>query len=122
MDRDEFIITIYCLVCEHYQVIKSRYRLRRGGFAPALSDEEVITVEICGEYFKLSTDKDLFAYFLQSCDGSVTVEAQAQVLATGKSVAGRNELTADNGTVVVQGTVTPAPVAGTACDNPEPLF
>jgi hypothetical protein len=63
MDRDEFIITVYCLVCEHYQVIKHAYPLRRGGFAPALSDEEVITLEICGEYFKLGTDKDLFAYF-----------------------------------------------------------
>lgn len=63
MDRDEFIITVYCLVCEHYQVIKTTYPLRRGGFAPALSDEEVITMEICGEYFKFSTDKDLFAYF-----------------------------------------------------------
>jgi hypothetical protein len=37
--------------------------VRRGGFAPALSDEEVSTMEICGEYFKFSTDKDLFAYF-----------------------------------------------------------
>jgi len=37
--------------------------LRWGGFAPALSDEEVITMEVCGEYFKLSTDKDLFTYF-----------------------------------------------------------
>ena len=63
MDRDEFIITVYCLVCEHYQVIKNTYPLRRGGFAPALSDEEVMTLEICGEYFKFSTDKDLFAYF-----------------------------------------------------------
>ena len=63
MDRDEFIITVYCLVCEHYQAIKSRSPLRRGGFAPALSEEEVITLELCGEYFKLSTDKDLFAYF-----------------------------------------------------------
>jgi hypothetical protein len=63
MDREEFIITVYCLVCEHYQVIKNTYPLRRGGYAPALSDEEVITVELCGEYFKLSTDKDLFAYF-----------------------------------------------------------
>lgn len=63
MDRDEFIITVYCLVCEHYQVIKTTYPLRRGGFAPALSDEEVITMEICGEYFKFSTDKDRFAYF-----------------------------------------------------------
>jgi hypothetical protein len=63
MDRDEFIITVYCLVCEHYQVIKNIYPLRRGGFAPALSDEEVLTLEICGEYFKLATDKDLFGYF-----------------------------------------------------------
>ncbi len=63
MDRDHFIITVYCLVCEHYQVIKARYRIRRGGFAPALTDEEVITIEICGEYFKGGTDKDIFAYF-----------------------------------------------------------
>jgi hypothetical protein len=63
MDRDEFIITVYCLVCQHYQVIKNTSPVRRGGFAPALSDEEVITMEICGEYFKLATDKDLFAYF-----------------------------------------------------------
>jgi Transposase DDE domain len=63
MDRDEFIITVYCLVCEHYQVINNTAPLRQGGFAPALTDEEVITLEICGEYFKLATDKDLFAYF-----------------------------------------------------------
>jgi len=63
MDRDDFIITVYCLVCEHYQVIKNTHPLRRGGFAPALSDEEVITMEICGEYFKLSSDKDIFQYF-----------------------------------------------------------
>src|SRR5215208_2376271 len=63
MDRDEFIITVYCLVCEHYRVIKNTHPLRRGGFAPALSDEEVITLELCGEYFKLATDKDLFTYF-----------------------------------------------------------
>ena len=63
MDRDEFIITVYCLVCEHYRVIKNTYPLRQGGFAPALSDEEVLTMEICGEYWKLSIDKDLFGYF-----------------------------------------------------------
>lgn len=63
MDRDEFIITVYCLVCEHYRRITTLFPLRRGGFAPALSDEEVITMELCGEYFKLPTDKDLFAYF-----------------------------------------------------------
>lgn len=63
MDRDEFIISVYCLVCEHYAAIRTRYGLRHGGFAPALTDEEVITMEICGEYFKCTTDKDLYAYF-----------------------------------------------------------
>jgi hypothetical protein len=63
MDRDDFIITVYCLVCEHYQVIQGQYPLRRGGFVPALTDEEVITMEICGEYFKCATDQDIFDYF-----------------------------------------------------------
>jgi hypothetical protein len=63
MDRDTFIITVYCLVVEQYRVISTQFKLRRGGFAPALTDEEVITMEICGEYLKLNTDKDLYDYF-----------------------------------------------------------
>lgn len=63
MERDIFIITVYCLVVEQMKILRSSYRIRRGGFAPALTDEEVITMEICGEFFKHSTDKDLFNYF-----------------------------------------------------------
>ena len=63
MDRDTFIITVYCLVVEHYAVVASLFTLRRGGFQPALTDQEVITMEICGEFFKLHKDRDLFAYF-----------------------------------------------------------
>jgi len=63
VDRDEFIITVYCLVCEHYRAVTATQRLRRGGFAPALTDEEVITMEICGEYFKQSADEDIHSYF-----------------------------------------------------------
>jgi hypothetical protein len=63
MDRYDFIITVLCLVCDYYQIINDQFKLRRGGFAPALSDEEVITIEICGEYFKLNTDQDIFDYF-----------------------------------------------------------
>ncbi len=62
MDRDTFIITVYCLVVEHYQLVKEKFFIRRGGFAPALTDEEVITMEICGAYFKHHLDKDLFDY------------------------------------------------------------
>ena len=65
MDRNYFIITVYCLVCEHYRALFQNVRLRNAGFAPALTDEEVITIEICGEFFKCDTDRDIFAYFQQ---------------------------------------------------------
>jgi hypothetical protein len=63
VDRDDFIINVYCLVCEHYQAVTRQQRLRQRGYAPALSDEEVITMEICGEYFGLHREQDLYAYF-----------------------------------------------------------
>ncbi len=63
MDRKDFIITVYLLVCQHYRAVTACIPLRRGGFAPALTDEEVITIETCGEYFKLATDEDIFDYF-----------------------------------------------------------
>jgi hypothetical protein len=47
------------LVWEPSQVSKNLYALRRGGFAPALSDEEVLTRELCGAYFQLATATDL---------------------------------------------------------------
>ena len=67
MERDDFIITVYLLVCDLYAEFRQRYRgqrlLRQGGFAPALTDEEVMTIELCGEYFKLHSDQDIFDYF-----------------------------------------------------------
>ncbi len=63
MDRDTFIINVYSLVTELYPQVVGHQRLRARGFAPELTDEEVITMEICGEYFKHSSDKDLFDYF-----------------------------------------------------------
>jgi hypothetical protein len=65
MDRDTFIITVYCLVDEEFKKLRALYRVRHTGFTPALSDVEVLTMEICGEYFKQQTDKDLFGYFVQ---------------------------------------------------------
>jgi hypothetical protein len=64
MSRDEFIIFVYCLVCEHFQIITNQLPpLRQRGFPPALTDEEVITIEVCGEYFGLSQDEDIYDYF-----------------------------------------------------------
>jgi hypothetical protein len=63
MDRETFIITVYCLVEEHYQPLTATRPIRHGGFAPQLSDVEGITMVLCGEFFKLPHDTDLFAYF-----------------------------------------------------------
>jgi hypothetical protein len=64
MSRDHFIIYVYCLVCAEYPQAKAMCSIRQqGGFSPSLSDEEVITLEICGEFFKCHTDKDLYDYF-----------------------------------------------------------
>lgn len=64
MDRNHFIIYVYCLVCEHFGAIVAKHPLRRRGFAPALSDEEAITLEVCGEYFGFAKDEDIFDYFV----------------------------------------------------------
>jgi hypothetical protein len=63
MSRDYFIIMVYCLVCEHYRAVIAQHPIRRRGFPPALTDEEVITIEICGEYFGLSQDEEIHGYF-----------------------------------------------------------
>lgn len=63
MDRDGFIIAVFLVVCEHCQAVRKQHRIRRGGFAPTLTDEEVITMKMCDDYFKLGCDKDLYAYF-----------------------------------------------------------
>ena len=63
MERDIFIISVYCLVVEIMQNIETGYNLRQKGFPPKLTDAEVITIEICGEFFKLHEDTELYNYF-----------------------------------------------------------
>ena len=63
MDRDSFIIAVFLTVCNQYDFIKQKCKIRRGGFPPTPSDEEVIAMEICGKYFKIECDKDIFSYF-----------------------------------------------------------
>lgn len=63
MDRDMFIITVYCVVVEPYQALTAHRSLRQGGFSPTLSDDEVLTMAICGADCKLPSDKDMWPYF-----------------------------------------------------------
>ncbi len=47
------------------QSIEKNYKFRTRGFAPKLTDAEVITIEICGEFFKLHEDTEIYKYFKQ---------------------------------------------------------
>ena len=58
MDRDTFIITVYCLVDEEFKKLRALYRVRHAGFTPAWSDVEVLTMASWGAYFTQQTDKD----------------------------------------------------------------
>jgi len=63
MERDIFIISVYCLVVEIMQIIEKNCKFRKRGFPPKLTDAEVITIEICGEFFKLHEDTEIYNYF-----------------------------------------------------------
>ena len=63
MSLEEFITWIYCWVDDHMLESISDNPLRSRGFQPALSDAEVITMEIVGEFQGYHTDKGIWSYF-----------------------------------------------------------
>jgi hypothetical protein len=63
MKQDIFIIFVYCLIVDIMQNIETIYNFRTRGFPPKLTDAEVITIEICGEFFKLHEDTEIYNYF-----------------------------------------------------------
>jgi len=60
VDLNTFIVAVFCLVDDW---LKDQQRLRQRGPAPKLSDSEVLTIEIVGEFLGIDTEKDLHAYF-----------------------------------------------------------
>ena len=63
VDLDDFIITTFCMIDDTMKDILGSRRLRQRGPAPALSDSEVLTIEVVGEYLRLHQDKAIFDYF-----------------------------------------------------------
>lgn len=59
MDLSTFIIAVFCLVDDRLKGV----RIRQRGPAPKLSDSEILTIEIVGEFLELDTDKAIFRYF-----------------------------------------------------------
>ncbi len=65
MPLEDLIITTYLLVSKSFKEVSKNLVLRRRGEAPALTDEEVVTMEIVGEYLGLGNDKQIWLYFKQ---------------------------------------------------------
>lgn len=63
MSVEDFIITVYCLIDVELKKITQVKRLRSRGFAPKLSDVEVITMDIVGEFLGKDTDAGIWRYF-----------------------------------------------------------
>tara|TARA_B110000881_G_scaffold155996_1_gene138823 strand:+ start:101 stop:994 length:894 start_codon:yes stop_codon:yes gene_type:complete len=63
MPLEDFIIWVYCWTDDNVKKILKDTKLRHRGFQPKLSDIEVITIEIVGEFLSLETDKAIWSYF-----------------------------------------------------------
>ncbi|MPX83155.1 hypothetical protein [Moraxella catarrhalis] len=64
MPIDEFIIKIYLMVDDYYKKIVTN-RLRQGGYTPKLTDRDIITMELVGEFLQMDTDSQIHQYFKQ---------------------------------------------------------
>ena len=62
MPLEDFIIYVYCCVVDIYPQVADT-PLRRRGFDPKLTDSEVITLEIVGEFLGKDQDKGIWRYF-----------------------------------------------------------
>ena len=60
MDVNTFVVAIFCLVDDW---LEEGPRLRRRGPKPKLSDSEVLTIEIVGEFLGIDTDSGLHNHF-----------------------------------------------------------
>jgi len=60
---EEFIIRTFCLIDDELKAVVGGARLRERGFAPKLSDAEVLTLELVGEILGHNTDTAIWTYF-----------------------------------------------------------
>ena len=60
---DEFIIAVFCCVDDLLEEVTQNQPIREKGFAPALADSEVITMEIVAEYQGIDADQAIWRYF-----------------------------------------------------------
>lgn len=61
-DIEEFIIAVYLSVEENLRTLLETYPVRPRGFSPGLSDAEVLTIEIVGEFMGHHNDAAIWRY------------------------------------------------------------
>lgn len=59
MDITTYLISVYCLIDDWLR----GKRIRQRGPQPRLSDSEVLTIEVVGEFLGIDTDKGLYTHF-----------------------------------------------------------
>jgi len=59
VDLNTFIVGVFCLLDDRLE----GERIRQCGPSPKLSDSEVITMEVVGEFLGIDTDKGIYEYF-----------------------------------------------------------
>lgn len=67
MEPEEYLIWLYLKVEDTFTKTVGDTRLRSRGFAPSLSDIELITIELFGEYQGHGNDKSIWRYIKQHC-------------------------------------------------------
>jgi hypothetical protein len=63
MSTSDFIITVFCIIDDELEKMLSGNKLRQRGRYPTLTDSEVITMEIVGEFLGMNCDKSIWEYF-----------------------------------------------------------
>ena len=63
MSVEDFIIAVYCLVDDVMKELLKGKNLRQRGFHPALTDSEMIAMELVAEFQGIDTDKGTWEYF-----------------------------------------------------------
>ena len=60
---EDFIITVFCLIDDEMKKVLKGKKLRSRGRHPELTDSEVITMEVVGEFLGIDCDKSIWEYF-----------------------------------------------------------
>jgi len=64
MPIEKFIIEVFCLIDDEIEKILFGKKLRQRGRPPGLSDSEVITMEVVGEFLSKDCDTNIWQYFM----------------------------------------------------------